>query len=271
MKNAVELAEVTQALKAKLQAAGQPAGIQVQKPAYDGPCTKGPDCPICAGAGWFRVDVPHFDPRFGKLQRCPHVSVWRAQGAGNFGMDPAEVESLNWDNILPMFDGRALGAAQIVREVIAQGHGWVYLYGDHGQAKTLILKIAIAEALRANQPAAYANMADVIGHIQKAFDANDPNHESEARLEWWANLPLLALDEFNRFNKTQWASTAQFRLIDSRNVQAIRGQSITLIASNQAPAELDSYYQSRINDGRFITIPLYGQDARPLMTQAERF
>lgn len=263
-----EIDEITQKLREKIAAKGfEGGGVEVAP--YDGPCRE--DCPICQGLGWYRLEVPYHHPDFGKLKRCPNVSVWKLAGAGTFGMDSAEVEGLTWDSILPMFDGRALQAAAVVKQVLERGHGWVYLYGDHGQAKTLILKVAVADWLRANKMAAYANMADVISHIQRAFDQDDPNTESEQRLEFWANLPLLALDEFNRFNKTQWANTAQFRLMDERNVQAIRGQSITLIASNQPPEELDSYYKSRILDGRFITIPLYGHDARPSMTHNDRF
>lgn len=269
MIKAQEIDQVAQALKAKMTATRPAAKVEVAP--YNGPCSAGPECPICQGIGWVRQDLPTYHPDFGKLTRCPNVSIWQLAGASNFGMDSDEVAQLSWDSIMPMFDGRALQAAQVVRHILDQGHGWVYIYGDHGQAKTLILKIAIAEQLRANKMAAYANMADVVSHIQRAFDTDDPSTESEHRLQWWADLPLLALDEFNRFNKTQWASTAQFRLMDERNTQAIREKSITLIASNQAPDELDSYYRSRIQDGRFITIPLYGQDARPQMSHQDRF
>lgn len=274
------LAQIAQQLKSKMQtkpASLEPAqAIQVPQPApfigqYDGPCSQGPACPICGGSGWYRVEVPPGHPLFGKLQACPNVSIWKAAGAEHYGLETEEVEEMNWGQVMALFDGRSLNAAERVQQILERGWGWLYLYGDHGQAKTLILKIAVATALRSNKMAAYANMADVIAHIQRAFDENDPNRESESRLEWWGELPILALDEFDRFNKTKWADTSQFRLMDKRNNLGIRQKGVTLIASNTPPEALDGYYRSRIQDGRFETIPLFGQDARPLMTHQERF
>lgn len=264
-----QIAETAAALKAKLQAGQHLTQGRAldDNPANTGPCR--PDCPVCQGLGWIRQDLPRNHPDFGRLQLCPQVIPWTVTGPEKYGLVRSEVESLTWDSVLPI--GHAQEAARVVRAVIEQGAGWVYLYGNHGQAKSLILRVAVAEALRAGKFAAYANMADVIGHIQRAFDYDNPNRESEDRLDWWGSLGLLALDEFDRFNQTRWATASQFRLMDSRNVAAIRGESVTLIASNQAPDQLDSYYQSRIQDGRFITIPLYSQDARPFMSQADRF
>lgn len=261
--------QATQALKAKLaNRPGAPAGTY--KAPYTGPCSRGENCPDCQGTGWVRYDLPTWHSQFGRVQPCPGVHLWELPGAQQaYGLVASELEQLDWDYILPM--GLAPQAAAQVKQVLDRGWGMVYLYGNHGQAKSLILKISIAWALRSGRLAAYANMADVIAHLQRAFDQDNPNSESENRLEWWQTLPILALDEFDRINPTKWATSAQFRLIDQRYVQAIRQESVTLVASNQAPENLDSYYRSRFSDGRFIALPLYAQDARPYMTGQDKF
>lgn len=268
------MAEQAQALAAKLKSRAQTQPAQItQQPARvstdSSPCSMGAGCPVCGGIGWVRLNVPPGHPDWGRLQMCPNVKIWTLPDSAQYGLVASEIEHLSWDSILPL--GHAKQAADKVREVLAQGSGWVYIYGNHGQAKSLILKIAIAESLRAGLLGAYANMADVISHIQRAFDTDNPNTEAERRLEFWTRLKLLALDEFDRFNQTRWATASQFRLMDERNVSAIRGESITLIASNQPPEALDPYYRSRIQDGRFTIIPLYSEDARPMMGPADRF
>lgn len=226
-------------------------------------CSK--DCEICGGTGYYRWDVPPEDDRFGKINLCPNVSVWRLTSPESIGLYPEELEGLGWDAILPLKGSGAPYAARVVQQVIAEGGGLVHLYGTHGQAKTLILKIAVAEFLRQNRLAAYANMTGIISNIRQAFDERNPSTESAHRLERWKEMPLLAIDEFDRFNQTTWAESVNFELMDARYTQAIRGQAITLIASNAPPEGFDSYYASRLRDGRFVSIPLMGEDQRPNM------
>lgn len=230
-----------------------------------------PDCQVCGGIGYVRNDVPINHPDFGKLFLCPKIDVSKLPGADRYGLYPEELSSLEWGAIYPLQGSNSIKASRAVRDVLSRGWGWVYLYGDHGQAKTLILKIAVAEALRNNQQAAYANMAEIMSHMRKAFDSKNPNYEAEARLEWWSRLPILAIDEFDRINSTEWAKEQRFLLMDDRQVAALRRQSVTLIASNAHPMELDSWYRDRILDGRFQAIELRGPSARLGMTEEDMF
>lgn len=232
---------------------------------HDGLCA--PDCPICAGMGWVRTGVQDIlDPRFGKMELCPNVSIWRIGGQERWGLDREEAEQLDWELVKPLKGSGAPAAVKAVQEVLAAGYGWVYLWGNHGQAKTMILKIAIAEWLKQQRQAAYANMAAILSHMRDAYDSDNPSLVSQQRMDFWQSVPLLAIDEFDRFNPTQWANVTQFTLMDTRNVAAIRGNSITLIASNKSPEQLDSYYRSRVQDGRFAVIALNGPDQRPNMS-----
>jgi hypothetical protein len=221
------------------------------------------DCPICAGRGYVRFDRAIGDPDYGKLELCPNVDRWSLPSAKRYGIDRAEAKGLTWDAVAD--EGQAFQARAAVREVMERGHGWVFLWGSYGLAKTLILKIAVAEVLRSGREGAYTRMAEVIDHLRAAFDAEDPSDESNRRLDWWTNLPILAVDEFDRVRGTEYAEERRFLLMDRRYEAAAREKSITLMASNTDPRSLAGYLADRVLDGRFKVVHLTGQSFRPGM------
>jgi hypothetical protein len=237
------------------------------------------DCPICHGKSWVRDGG-------GKLIRCPNVSG-RARFPGDrYGLTDAE-RGLAWDKVYRMKEVETALAA--VRQVMERGAGWVYLWGPPGLAKTLILKIAVARSLEECQEAAYTRMAQILDNMRMAYDASNPSSENQSRLDWWADLPLLAIDEFDRLRATEFAAERRFLLMDRRYESALRcgaaksrpssgylqsyqaalnfGRrgAITLMAGNEDPALLDSYLYDRISDGRFHVVHLTGESLRPVM------
>jgi DNA replication protein DnaC len=120
----------------------------------------------------------------------------------------------------------------------------------------------VAEFCRATrQPASYTRMAEIIDHLRGSFDAKNPSEESTARLDMWSELPFLAIDEFDRVRSTEYATERRFVLMDRRYEQACRQRSITLMASNCTPDDLEGYLADRIYDGRFKVVHL--QDSQP--------
>ena len=105
-------------------------------------------------------------------------------------------------------------------------------------------------------------MPEILDDLRRAFDAKDPGAESEKRLEFWASVPVLAIDEFDRVRLTEWGEEKQFVLMDRRYEDAGRGQTITLMTSNTNPDLLDGYLFDRIRDRRFEIIRLTGDSAR---------
>jgi DNA replication protein DnaC len=239
---------------------------------YDTLCY--PDCPNCGGVGYVRYDVPTWDPRFGKLQICPNaqrraleISLETGDIDPRVGLLPEEIREMNWDLI---HDGinDAPKALQAVRSAYNAGHGMVFLYGASGQAKTLLLKIAVALAFRDGRTAAYADMRAVLDDIRLAYDEKE-NKQSELvrRMEWWLSRQVLAIDELDKVNSTDWAVERIFHLIDQRYQRAVRGEALTIIAANYNRLdELSSYLRSRIEDNRFAArgwvIRLEGPDGR---------
>ncbi len=235
-----------------------------------------PNCPICGGSGYVRkkatADV--YDPDFGKLERCPQSrrlafaeALSRGHVDGRIGLTADEISNLTWDAIK---DGLSDGhkARQAVRAAYERGHGLVFLYGKSGQAKTLSLKVAVAVALMAGKRAAYANMLTVLDDIRLAFDEKENKQiELVRRVDWWLSLDVLAIDELDKTNSTDWARERIFQLLDARYQRAVRQEALTIIAGNYSSTdELSAYLRSRIEDNRFaingMVVSLNGPDGR---------
>lgn len=229
-----------------------------------------PGCRICNGSGFVSSDAPVGSPDFGRIKPCPNRFMTAMRnGATRYGLIADEVEQLTWDMILPDINT----AGDVIPRVksMIDANGLVFLYGSNGLAKSLILKIAVAECLRNGKQAVYCNMVDLISNIRAAFDTNKPSSEAEMRLDFWQSVPVLAIDEFNRLNETPWVVEQRFSLLDARYNQAIRQKSFTIIASNTPPESQEDYLRSRLRDGRFLCIEIKGKDARPLMREGNHF
>jgi hypothetical protein len=253
----VQLSEALQELRAKLpRVDATPEQLEAaRRAAMQRNCLCSIDCPVCGGLGYARNHA-------GKLEPCPNVDPFAMYPLSRFGLEE-DGRALTWEKIISVDEaGRAV---QAVQAAIERGAGWVYLWGPPGLAKTVILKIAVVTALRDKRMAAYIRMAEILDDMRAAFDAKDPGAETVRRLDWWAGLPLLAIDEFDRVRGTEYASERRFLLMDKRYEQALRGKSITLLASNADPASLESYLYDRIQDGRFAVVHLTGDSLRPAM------
>lgn len=231
---------------------------------YTGSAPKNePVCQVCGGFGLVRPaeDYEVSDPNFGKLKPCPECLKTRKINSGLTDMQ----SDFAWDEIIP---ARGIQkAVDAVKEALRDHYGWVYLHGSSGLAKSLILQIAIAETVREGKDSRYVNMIDILDSLRTAFDTDNPSSEEVRRLEMWSELPLLAIDEFDRINNTEWASNRKFQLIDRRYVDAVEGKSVTLLSSNSDPEKFPEYIRSRIFDGRFKVIPVIGADYRKNMNR----
>jgi len=187
------------------------------------------------------------------------------------GISEAEA-SLTWDAIKPgISDGYK--AVEVVRPMYSRGWGMAFLWGNWGQAKTLLGKIVTATAYRDNKRTAYANMSGILNDIRLAFDAQE-NKTTELlrKMDWWIEREVLFLDELDKVNNTPWAQEQIFILIDKRYQMAVREEALTVIASNTSDKELDGYLKSRLHDRRIgEVVHLNGADARQLVPDEWRF
>lgn len=246
-----------------------------------------PGCEICGGTGYVKV-VKGYDTR---LDPCPNyrksmidAAVSGGQSIGGLYAD--EIKSLNWNCVLPdASDG--IKALQPVRNACQLGYGMGLLYGTYGQAKTLLMKIAVVDAIRNGKRAHYVKLTTLLDDIRLAYDEEEHKMASLLdRIEEWNNLDLLCLDEFDKSAKTEWALDRFFNLIDDRYQMAVRQKSITLLAANfnnsQKIPETLGYLMSRIEDNRFsitdadgkpasFVIYLNGPDGRKSMPAGRMF
>lgn len=229
------------------------------------PTVCAPDCPICGGVGLVRSQITDiYDPRFGKLTNCPNIDAAKIYGPGS-GLVPSEL-SWGWDKII--INPVVKPAIEATKRVTERGYGWVILWGDSGNAKTLIEKIVVAQAIQAKKEAAYCRMVEVINDLRAAFDADNPSRESQLRLDRWTNIPVLCIDEFDRVNTTEFSNTKRFELMDRRHVEAERGNSVTIIAMNanpNDPSKFETYLRDRFATGWYEVIELKGPSFRPLI------
>jgi DNA replication protein DnaC len=229
-----------------------------------------PNCPDCHGSGFVGVKSVEPSPwgtgevEVERFRDCDRQML-KFQAAAS-RLSPDEL-ALRWADVEDMDDAKA--AEKLIREVMQAASGWVYLHGDPGIAKTVLLKVAVAESIRQGVQAAYTNMSAILDDLRAAYDTNAPNEESIARLDRWTRIPLLAIDEVDRFKATDFAKEKLYRLMDARYVYALRGGSVTLMASNLPPEGLavdgDQYLVDRIRDGRFKVKHMQGASARPAM------
>ena len=207
--------QITANLKAKIATRrGTPEQIErARRNAMQANYNCRPDCPICGGIGYVQDE-------FGKVNACPNVSSLMLFPGERYGLSLSE-RGLTWEQVSPV-NGVETALAQ-VRQALERGAGFVYLWGPPGLAKTLLLKTAVALSLEAHQAAAYTRMVEILDDMRAAFDARDPSGESQRRLDWWAGLPVLAIDEFDRLRETEYAAERRFLLMDRRYESALRG------------------------------------------------
>lgn len=273
------IASVAHALLQKEQARrGAPPGTY--RAEYCGPCRQ--DCQECGGTGLVRLDVPAWDHRFGKLSPCPNVPVQHRNTRWRNGLTLNEENDLRWSSFAPLPITVKVGAkahetttdkiALRVRDYLnTHPWGWIWLYAQYGLAKSMILKCAVAEELRRGRPAVYITASELLDDLRAAFDTKDPSESALRRINEWVELPFLALDEFDKINATSWVNERLFQLMDRRHQSGIDRQSITLLASNRLPEEIDLAIASRARDGRYLFVELVGKDARPGMTDEDLF
>lgn len=228
------------------------------------------DCEICGGIGFINYDVPVGHFLFGKVDPCPNITRSKLMELGNYGLRYDEQNELKWSSVMPY--NNSLAVAEKIRiELEKQPGAWIFLYGKYGIAKSLILKIAVAEMLRSVRHSHYINMVDLLDDIRLSFSEEDVARSLNERIQKWSKIPFLAIDEFEKTNPTPWVMERMFQVFDRRYNLAIHGEAATLIASNQAPMKFPPEFSSRLSDGRGLVLELKGADIRPAMTREDKF
>lgn len=222
-----------------------------------------PECPECLGLGYLRLDLPVGHPNFGQLFACECAAAKLAAAKleklrGASMLEPDDL-ALTWGKIVNT--PAIADAVEKVRTALDRGYGWVYLWGPPGPGKTLVLKTAVAEHIRASKPAVMAMWADLLDHLRAGY--NDQTFDERVGL--WRTVPVLAIDEFGRAKDSEWVQEARAKIFNPRYESATYKKTVTLFASNFPPGQAEDWFADRLRDKRFAVVEIKGPSMRRLM------
>jgi DNA replication protein DnaC len=206
--------------------------------------------------------VPPDHPEFGRLLLCAcQASARLARLADLSGLKAHERAYRLAD--LVAFNAASRALIQQVEAFIASPRGWLWLWGAPGNGKTLALQVAINETLARGYTAIYTTCSDLLDMMRATFDPGSPGDETFIhRFRRLQDIQVLAIDEFDKVNQTEFVREFRTKLVDHRYRDAIGGDSATLFASNDDPAHLPDWIADRVHDGRFKVFHNAGRSVR---------
>lgn len=236
-------------------------------------------CPYgCGGVGYFRQELPVGHRDFGKAIPCQHTLEQRASRATMRGVEqrnslPPEQRGLTLDTFTGDEEARLAALATLNAQ-----NGILTLRGPNGVGKTFLLTAMVNECLQRSIPAHYTVVPRMLDDLRAAVG----NGTFDSEMEWLKEIPVLALDEFNRvYDKTKmygaagevgWASEKMFDLVDYRYANYHR--LLTVIATNRMPDDAggDAALESRLtHQTRCRTVIMGGLgDLRPAAAKWEQ-
>jgi len=217
--------------------------------------------------GYYRVNVPVGDPRFGKAILCScrkediarrHVEALREtsnlQHLADMTFDSFVIDSNRASEVamsLSMARNEALAFAQ-------QPSGWLVFTGSYGSGKTHLAAAIANYRLSQGHPVLFVVVPDLLDYLRATYAPNSPSTYDE-RFDKVRNVPMLILDDLGTQNTTPWAAEKLYHLLNYRYNAALP----TVITTNQSIDDLDPRLASRLRDHQLVaTIPLYGTDKR---------
>jgi len=203
---------------------------------------KSPDCPVCAGMGYFLPDAQPGEPGYGKIRRCPRCDTGLAARSGlNEQELRTDAASIKGNHPMPAL------LRWLIGDVLATPTGWLTLWGSYGTAKTLTAHAIIAGCVQQSIPARFY-------HARKLEDGWFRDiHGDSANGQLYREIPVLCIDEIDKANLTNdWTRKGMQELLDTRYRSGIAGETLTILICQVDPAEhMPGDIASRMSDGRF--------------------
>lgn len=233
---------------------------------------------MCKGLGFIRHDVPVGHPEFGKAFPCGHPSHSGERMERVIKVSGLTDKDLKrrLRDIKPNPGNQAM--LQAAREMIDNPEGWLYVWGGPGNAKSEVLIGIVNELRLKGKVILYTKFSRIIEYMREAFsehqqrDKYGPEASSLGyvdRFERLKAIQVLAIDEMDKVRSTPFADEFCFDFLDERYRQAIRGETVTIFASNADPAEFPPAIYDRLRDGRFKMIHNTASSARPYMKRED--
>lgn len=222
-------------------------------------------------------------PDFGKPVPCPHPchDQERLRRLSDLSQLTAREQALRLKHIIRSPKNAEMIDA--VKQIIARPRGWLYIWGPPGNAKTEALIAAVNEInLAGRGPALYVKLSRLVNWMRDAYGERQYRSERMRNGHDWENrgfldryhrvlnMPVLAIDEWDKIRETDFAGEFRFDFFDDRWRLCINEglRFATLFAAQTPPTESageSGPLASRFSDGRFRIIHNPAGDARPTM------
>lgn len=144
---------------------------------------------------------------------------------------------------------RAVKWAALLR---GKGSGFLTIWGGPGNGKTMILQAMVNEFVLNGTQAVYVVFSDLITWMRDGYSHG--NSSALDRLSKIAEVPFLAIDEWDKVKETEWLMEFKSNVMDRRYRNALSGCSATALAMNKDPQDVFDdmpWMLSRLRDGRF--------------------
>lgn len=207
-------------------------------------------CPVCGGVKHVFFDLPMNDQQHGKTWPCPVCFAPELEAERNARMVKQsnlleDAIGLTMDHIVE----RGLGSRRMVaeaRRMLERPFGMLTIWGGPGNGKSLTLKILVNEFIARGQSAAYMDMSDLLDYLREGYEEANKIKFID-RLATLRDMTFLAIDEFDKVNRTGWVQEQTFKLLNARYNDGRAGRRFTALAMNADPETwMDDYAISRI-------------------------
>lgn len=220
-------------------------------------------CPECQGLRFVVRDLAVGHPDFGRSLPCSlcggevqQVALKRMSRLSDamlkITFDPPSTIETEYN--------RAALAA--MRAQVARPQWFVTLLGPNGRGKSHLLAALVNASIAAGHSAVYLTTAELLDELRATF-APKSKLEFSKVFDAALNAKVLVLDEFNRFNPTEWALEKFLQLIEYRYRKG--DELLTAFASNAGFEDFEPYVASRMQDRRCLVFTIDGPDMRALM------
>jgi hypothetical protein len=217
---------------------------------------------VCGGAGYYRLPIDDIhDPLFGKVFRC--VCMQAADVMGLQAILGTPIRAVRLGDVLERSEDSKKMKDTAMRFVSGQVTFFT-IFGRNGTGKTTTLMAVTNELMDKGRACVYVTAADLMAYIKDGIHNQDRN--DQARLDQFAKLAVLCIDELTQLNWTGYVSEKLESLLDRR----YRAGLPTAVAMDQDPeAVLPARFTSRLRSGAYIQVgdldmrPLIGQRRNP--------
>jgi DNA replication protein DnaC len=216
-----------------------------------------PNCPICHGVGFVRLDVPMGDPNFGKVRicSCRQQDVARAEYQRLYRLSNLNaMQQMTFDTFKSQ--GRVgLGDDQVrsLQNAYSQSvqfaqdqRGWLLLMGGYGCGKTHLAASIANHAIGMGVETIFLTVPDLLDWLRGSFQSVDSSFEE--RFEEIRNIDLLILDDLGTENATPWVREKIFQIINHRYINRLS----TVITTNIDLSKIEDRISSRLQDTELV-------------------